>query len=282
MAKQIFNLKNIIKYANCEISKRQLMASYGARNGYQIMNDQIEIEKAEKVRNMIYERKKGMEVIYITGGAGSGKSTLAEYMAEAQGYDFKLAASGEHMFDGYDKEPCLILDDFRASDMRFGEFLKLLDPFHESDAAARYHNRNMSNLKLLAITNTQAPNTIYKFFQDTNASEPINQFYRRLSYTYYEIVIVDKLHPYSNTIYEYRIDDETGDIIEKYNLGTMEKVFKFYNITEEDILNNKKGHKCIDALFDKTQLDMTTIDDLKEEVKDTRQDKPIRIPYFNI
>ena len=62
----------------------------------------------------------------------------------------------------------------------------------------------------------------------------------------------------------------------------MEKVFKFYNITEEDILNNRKGHKCTEALFDKTQLEMTTIDDLKEELKDTRQDKPIRIPYFNI
>ena len=281
MAKQIFNLRNIVRYANCEISKRQLIASYGARNGYQIMNDQTEIEKAEKVRAMIYERKKDMEVIYISGGAGSGKSTLAEYMAEAQGYDYKLAASGEHMFDGYDKEPCLILDDFRASDMKFSDFLKLLDPHHDSDVAARYHNRNMSNLKLLAITNTQAPNTIYKFFQDANATEPANQFYRRLSYTYYEIVIVDKLHPYSNTIHEYRID-ENGDIIEKYFLGTMEKVFKFYNITEEDITNNRKGHKCTDALFDKTQLDMTTIDDLKEEVKDTRQDKPIRIPYFNI
>ena len=126
-------------------------------------------------------------------------------MAEAQGYDYKLAASGEHMFDGYDKEPCLILDDFRASDMKFSDFLKLLDPHHDSDVAARYHNRNMSNLKLLAITNTQAPNTIYKFFQDANSAEPANQFYRRLSYTYYEIVIVDKLHPYLNTIYEYII-----------------------------------------------------------------------------
>lgn len=274
MSKQIFNLKNIVKYANCEISKRQLIASYGAKNGYQIMNDQAEIEKAEKVRASIYERKKDMEDIYITGAAGSGKSTLAEYMAEAQGYDFKLAASGEHMFDGYDKEPCLILDDFRPSDMRFGEFLKLLDPHHNSDVGARYHNRNMSSLKLLAITNTQTPSTLYKFFQDANTSEPANQFYRRLSYTYYEIKVVDKEHPYQNKIYEYRIDED-GNIIEKYFLGTMEKVYKFYNITEEEILDNRKGHKCTEELFkDKEQIP------LEDTPYDTEEDNmiPTRLP----
>ena len=278
MAKQIFNLKNIVKYANCEISKRQLIASYGAKNGYQIMNDQTEIEKAEKVRAMIYDRKKSLESIYIMGGAGAGKSTLAEYMSEVQGYDFKLAASGEHMFDGYDKEPCLILDDFRASDMKFSDFLKLLDPHHDSDVAARYHNRNMSNLKMLFITNTQPPNEVYKFFQDSGKSEPANQFYRRLSYTYYGIEIVDVNHPYTNKIYEYRID-ENGNPIEKYYLGTMEKVYKFYNITEEDILERRRGHKCTEQIFkDKEQIP------LEDKLNDTEEDMtPIRLRGdFNI
>ena len=280
MAKTIFNLKNIIKYANCEISKRQLIASYGPKNGYQIMNDQSEIDKAEKVRAAIYERKKNTEVIYISGGAGSGKSTLAEYMADVQGYDYKLAASGEHMFDGYDKEPCLILDDFRASDMKFSEFLKLLDPHHNSDVAARYHNRNMSNLKLLVITNTQAPSLVYNFFQDANKAEPVNQFYRRLSYTYYEIEIIDKAHPYQNRIYEYRISEE-GNIIEKYFLGTMEKVFKFYNITEDEILDNRKGHKCTEELFpEKNQIPLE--DTYQEDTEDDTMIPMRNVNYFNI
>ena len=76
----------------------------------------------------------------------------------------------------------------------------------------------------------------------------------------------DWLEPWSDEL-------KKGDLAIFRDNGKSYAIVRFYD---------RKGHKCTDALFDKTQLDMTTIDDLKEEVKDTRQDKPIRIPYFNI
>ena len=118
----------IAQYANLEITKKQFYKTINNQpNGWELYRDfQKHILKAEKYRaNVLKDRS--LEVLYISGDSGSGKTTFAKYLAEKKHYDPFVSGSGDDILDGYDKEECIILDDFRAGTMKFSELLKFLD-----------------------------------------------------------------------------------------------------------------------------------------------------------
>lgn len=213
----------IQKYANFEISKRALIQAldFGEYNKHIRM-----INNAEKFRN---ERAKGidrnMKVVYISGGSGSGKTTLAKFMAKRLGFDAFISGSGEDVFDGYENEEAVILDDLRGDTFKKHEIFKLLDNNTGSGVKSRYFNKIINRCRVLFITSVQKPSEMYSW---KAGDEPAKQFVRRLGGEY--LYIED-----DGSIYEITLDEATCWDSEKklYKPLNMNLVYAFENIVKE-------------------------------------------------
>lgn len=191
----------IRSYASFEIGKRALIRSLT----FDEYNKNIRsINNAEKYRN---EKAKGidreMKVIYISGGAGSGKTTLAKFMAKSLGYDVFISGSGEDVFDGYENEEAIILDDLRGDTFKKHEIFKLLDNNTGSGVKSRYFNKIINRCRLLFITSVQKPCDMYDW---KTGSEPAKQFVRRLGGEY---LYIEDEGTYKGTIYQVKLDENT-------------------------------------------------------------------------
>lgn len=150
------------------------------------------IKDATEMRNSESCDKRDMKVHWITGCSGGGKSAFAQFLAHEKYEDTEIAmgAEGDHMFDGYDLQPCFIMDEFRGSDMKFKSYLQLTDNHINSKMGARYHNVDFRNCKDMYITSIRTPEQCYMGMLNDGA-EPRYQAYRRLGFQYYEIQITN-------------------------------------------------------------------------------------------
>lgn len=122
---------------------------------------------------------RNLEVIHIQGDSGSGKTVMAKALCEKRGLSYCVSTPGAHPFDEYDGQDCLILDDFRDSDIQFSQLLKILDNNTLSDLPARYYNRSTRFLKLIIITSVKPVNTLYTKKKEA-AGEEYKQLMRRI------------------------------------------------------------------------------------------------------
>lgn len=239
------NFEKLIEdYANLRITRRQF---YGVLTedsyGWELYKDkQKDILKAEKYRSNIL-KERNLEVLYICGPSGSGKTTFAKYVAEQKHYDPFVSGSGEDILDGYDKEECIILDDFRAGTMKFSELLKFLDNNTGSSVKSRYYNKDINNCKLLIITSIQLPHELYGLFKNedgTENKEPIEQFYRRIKH-HYLYVSVNK-----DAIYNLSLNGK----FEQYPIKKLSEMYDELGIKPQETDDNS----VIDELFEKIEL----------------------------
>lgn len=184
--------KLLSDYGNCKISKNKFY-----EEATRVFNGDLyafvhyykkDIEIAEKTRSVCLSNK-ALEVLYIQGPSGCGKTTIAKYIANKSGYSYFVSGSGDDFLDGYDKEECIILDDFRGSSLRFSDLLKLLDNHTNSAIKSRYHNKDIGMAKLIIITSVIAPKDLYKSFNEQD--EPVEQLYRRLKHHYFSYAAED-------------------------------------------------------------------------------------------
>ncbi len=226
----------IDKYGNLKLSKRQLMQYFkGKFNEFECRSRRY--DKAVKFRQLqIADRN--LEVVYICGQSGSGKTTLAKYYASKLNYDYFVSGGGEDFLDGYDKEECIILDDFRSGSMRFSEMLKFLDNNTNSSVKSRYNNKDISNCKLMFITTVFKPtelyNNIFKNEDGSTNQEPIEQFLRRIKHHYLEI----------------RTELPPMDIIEQHNV---------YEVKTQD--GSERKVDSMDKIFEELGIDKDKVDD---------------------
>ena len=223
-------------YGDLKIYKNTLINDY--LNSAEVYSRYEKLFKKMTDYRILKVGKREMKVIYICGQSGSGKTTLAKFLAEENNYDYFVSGSGTDFLDGYDKEECIILDDFRSDSLTPSELFKLCDNHTNSSVKARYKNKDISNCKMLIITSIKAPQLLYPWEQ---MQEPFTQFARRLNYTYLTILnggiidgsILDKINPLR------------GKINHKQCPYSMEHVFKILRIVEdstsllEDIFNIK-------------------------------------------
>ena len=234
----------IAQYANLEITKKQFYKTINNQsNGWELYRDfQKHILKAEKYRaNVLKDRS--LEVLYISGDSGSGKTTFAKYLAEKKHYDPFVSGSGDDILDGYDKEECIILDDFRAGTMKFSELLKFLDNNTGSSVKSRYYNKDINNCKLLIITSVQQPHELYAFFKNedgTQNKEPIEQFYRRIKHHFLYISVK------KDAIYNVSLNGK----FEKYPIKKLSEMYEELGIKPEETDDNS----VINELFEKIEL----------------------------
>ncbi|MGR6035349.1 MAG: hypothetical protein ACU4EQ_03335 [Candidatus Nitrosoglobus sp.] len=155
-------------------------------------------------------RNKEMKVIYIYGESGTGKTTEAKRLAAKKNYSYVISGSDNDALEGYDGHDCLILDDFRPTNKRIDDVLKMLDNNTSSMVRSRYKNKSLSECKLLIITSILTLNEFWNQLvqgNKTNLHEPQIQFNRRVR----TVMKVSK-----DTIHCLVYDDETNSYVEKF------------------------------------------------------------------
>ena len=136
----------------------------------------------------VYNRKmrevdRKMLVMYVSGPSGSGKTTFAKSYAEKSGFSYVVSSSSNDPMQDYKGQDCLILDDFRPSDWKMNDLLKLLDNHTISSVKSRYHNKYMCYCKCIIITSVVPLLDVWSKLADLNDSlkEPKEQLLRRVN-----------------------------------------------------------------------------------------------------
>ena len=174
-------------YADCKISNNK-MQTIISNEEYHAYNSIIRHCQERRSAKTVVNRQ--MQVIWITGSSGSGKTTLAKYFADKLGYEAYVTSNSDNLFDSYDLQPAIIVDEFRSSLMKFSAFLQMTDNHTNKKQAARYHDVDLSQCKLMIITSIYAPEDAYRLFKAEDGStnqEPMEQLLRRLKHRYYRI-----------------------------------------------------------------------------------------------
>lgn len=229
----------IYDYGNLKCTRKQLfdfISSLGDYGAHLFHKNRKLIDDMTKLRHSKTSNIRNMEVVYIMGPSGSGKTTVAKYLAEQLHFDYFVSGSGDDILDGYDKEECIILDDYRATTMRFSEFLKFIDNHTNSSVKSRYNNKDVSNCKIIFITSVFEPAKLYKVTnvedsdEETPNIEPLEQLMRRLKHKVYTIE--------GNILWCQHNDEDKEAFID------MNKVYEYFGID----LNKKDDSSLMDSL----------------------------------
>ncbi len=202
------------------------------------------IQDAGVYNKLNCKKTRNMKVIYLCGKSGSGKTTLAKYLAEKFGYErsYFITSEGDHPFDNYKEQKCVIMDDYRGSVRKFSSLLKILDPNTPSECDARYKNVNLAFCEMIIITTIFKPNKLY---ENKCEGEEYRQLIRRLDGECYLQIDSD------NMIRQYDANNDmpTGKI-----LGDITVLCPVVN-------NNHKRQCCYDSLL---QNDALTEEDINQ------------------
>lgn len=130
-----------------------------------------QIRTAEKYLTYLEEpRNWKPHVTWIWGASGVGKSKLAWQLSEASD---TYSKDGEKWWDGYDGHETVIMDDFRAGNMKFNYLLKVLDRYPlRVEFKGGYRQLRA---KKIIITTILHPENVYQL-----EGEPIKQLIRRI------------------------------------------------------------------------------------------------------
>lgn len=153
-------IKDIIQETN---SMREVVTV--AKSLQSVRMAEIYLKYHEKPRN--WECK----VEWYYGVSGSGKTRTAFEKFKDQ--DYYVAMTTGKWFEGYDAQPCVIIDDIRNDFMSYSEFLKLIDRY-EFRVQTKGGSRQFL-AKHIIITSPYHP----KYLWDTSESK--TQLLRRIS-----------------------------------------------------------------------------------------------------
>lgn len=124
-----------------------------------------------------------MTVNWYYGPAGVGKTRLALEQAKRSGKQYCVLGSSNDYFQDYDaQDRVVILDELRPNDLKYGDLLKIMDPYqHDKHAPRRYKNVAL-NIEALIITTPYSPDRFYQMtkIQDKKV-DTVNQLKRRIS-----------------------------------------------------------------------------------------------------
>ncbi len=169
--------------------ERQLSGSVYARYHRQIadVNDKRLQNEAEKWRKEMSEKNARISVIWIYGAAGTGKTSLARECAEKKGQPYYITGSSRDIFQSYNGEHTIIMDELRPRVIEYADLLRITDP-HGIDtqvmAPARYSDKPLA-CDLIIITSPYSPSYFHwETFKDKAVDlDGFDQLQRRIALT---------------------------------------------------------------------------------------------------
>lgn len=164
-------------------AKESLSGSVYSKNS-QRLNRAHELFLERKSNLLHEEMKKNGELVsvyWFFGGTETGKTFLAKKIAKEQG-EFYLTSTTNDLFQFYQAEPIIILDELRPGIIPFSELLAMFDPFSRGEivASSRFYNKPLS-CHTVFVTSPYDPVTFYKGYHLNNKIDCGTQLYRRLS-----------------------------------------------------------------------------------------------------
>lgn len=186
-----------------ELEQELTGAQYG-RYKKQIDNITSKIleRHADIWRQDMVKNNRRVKVIWIYGAAGTGKTSLARSIAKQDGRAYYVSGSSRDVFQSYNGEHILILDELRSNVIPYHDLLRILDPFGNQErimAPARYSDKSLA-CDLIIITTPFNPVDFYdEIFDDINTVDSLEQLVRRITIT---------LHVNSDSIFAVRYHQE--------------------------------------------------------------------------
>lgn len=172
-----------------ELEQELTGAQYG-RYKKQIDNITSKIleRHADIWRQDMVKNNRRVKVIWIYGAAGTGKTSLARSIAKQDGRAYYVSGSSRDVFQSYNGEHILILDELRSNVIPYHDLLRILDPFGSQErimAPARYSDKSLA-CDLIIITTPFNPVDFYdEIFDDINTVDSLEQLVRRITITLY-------------------------------------------------------------------------------------------------
>ena len=172
-----------------ELEQELTGAQYG-RYKKQIDNITSKIleRHADIWRQDMVKNNRRVKVIWIYGAAGTGKTSLARSIAKQDGRAYYVSGSSRDLFQSYNGEHILILDELRSNVIPYHDLLRILDPFGNQErimAPARYSDKSLA-CDLIIITTPFNPVDFYdEIFDDINTVDSLEQLVRRITITLY-------------------------------------------------------------------------------------------------
>ena len=172
-----------------ELEQELTGAQYG-RYKKQIDNITSKIleRHADIWRQDMVKNNRRVKVIWIYGAAGTGKTSLARSIAKQDGRAYYVSGFSRDVFQSYNGEHILILDELRSNVIPYHDLLRILDPFGNQErimAPARYSDKSLA-CDLIIITKPFNPVDFYdEIFDDINTVDSLEQLVRRITITLY-------------------------------------------------------------------------------------------------
>lgn len=164
-------------------AKNQMSGSDFAKAGDKLKKaHELYLERsAEALHKQMVENDEIVSVHWFYGESETGKSYLAEKLASEMGVPFYKTTTTTDVFNFYQGENTIILNELRPEVIPFSELLAILDPFSRGKVAvsSRYCNKALS-CKTIFITTPYNPCEFYLGYR-TNLLDSGVQLYRRLS-----------------------------------------------------------------------------------------------------
>lgn len=173
-------------YANGGLSQTELKTKIGnlayARNFEIIkkLNTVLDNQTHQEWLQVFQGQK--MTVDWYYGPAGVGKTRLALGEAKQSGKQYCVLGSSNDYFQDYKaQDHVVVLDELRPNDLKYGDLLKIMDPYqHDKHAPRRYRNVTL-NIEKLIITTPYSPETFYKMTKIADRRvDTVDQLKRRI------------------------------------------------------------------------------------------------------
>lgn len=186
--KNFLNLLYIGAISKSEVEKQLTGAQYAkARKQIEDVWAKYQQKYAIQWREEMKASGKTVTVIWIYGTAGTGKSSFAKVYAQKKGNPYCMSGSSRGVFETYQGEHTLILDELRPDSVPYHDLLRILDPFGMSEqvmSPSRYNDKALT-CDLIIITTPYSPLTFYYeiFNYKSNMIDGFEQLNRRITLT---------------------------------------------------------------------------------------------------
>lgn len=186
--KNFLNLLYIGAISKSEVEKQLTGAQYAkAKKQIEDVWAKYQQNYAIQWREEMKVSGKTVTVIWIYGTAGTGKSSFAKVYAQKRGNPYCMSGSSRGVFETYQGEHTLILDELRPDSIPYHDLLRILDPFGMSEqvmSPSRYNDKALT-CDLIIITTPYSPLAFYFeiFNYKSNMIDGFGQLNRRITLT---------------------------------------------------------------------------------------------------